>query len=791
MVLRAIDVKVLRDIRRQPGQMLAIVIVIACGVGVFLGMTSTMGSLKTARSTYYAEQRFAHVLAPLKRAPERVRRKLAAIPGVQGVQTRVLADVTLDVPEMEEAVTGRLISIPDHGPPSVNDLHLNRGRLPQAGHEPEVLANSAFMEAHGFDLGKRIAALINGRQVDLTIVGIALSPEYTYTLAPGMLLPDDRRFGVFWMRREALASAFDMRGAFNDVSLLLSPTAQVQDVIKRTDSILARFGGLGAIPRKDQPSAFFLNNEITQLEGFSLMVPSLFLAVAAFLLHVVFGRLIAAQRGDIAALKAFGYRDREVGWHYTKMLAVVLIAGWLLGLLLGLGLGSSMTRLYAKYYRFPELAFRMGMREPLIALLVSTIGAGLGALGSIRRTIKLPPAEAMRPEAPPTYKRTLAERLGVADRIPTSLRIVLRELERKPVRSLLSVAGVTMATALTVVMAFSLDSMEHMTRVQFGLIQREDVQLSLVEPRSTAVLTELEHLPGVQHAEPFRSVPVRMLFGRNDKKVAIVGIPADSQLVGILDADLRNLTVPAHGLMLGSKLAEVLKVRAGDSIRVEVLEGDRRIRQVEVAQVVETFIGMSAYMSLPAVAQLLGQTQTLNGARLLVDENQLRDLHAAVKRTPMISGVAARRNVLQQMQKMLDENMGVIVFFSVIFSIVLAFAVLHNTARISLADRARELATLRVLGFRRSEVSAILIGELTIVTLVAIPIGLLVGYGLAAAMVQSPGYNTEQFRLPLVVNPSTYATAVLVVLGAALVSGWNAWRALDRFDIVEVLKTRD
>ncbi|MCA9003497.1 MAG: ABC transporter permease, partial [Planctomycetes bacterium] len=244
------------------------------------------------------------------------------------------------------------------------------------------------------------------------------------------------------------------------------------------------------------------------------MVPSLFLAVAAFLLHVVFGRLIAAQRGDIAALKAFGYRDREVGWHYVKMLTVVLLTGWGLGLALGHWLGFTMTQMYAIYYRFPELVFRLGVREPLIALGVSALGAALGAFGSIWRTVKIPPAEAMRPEAPPVYRRTLAERLGIAHRLPTAARIVLRELERKPVRSLLSVAGVAMATALTVVMAFTMDSMEYMTQVQFGLIQREDVQLSLVEPRATKALAEIQHLPGVMYAEPFRSVPVRLSSGR-------------------------------------------------------------------------------------------------------------------------------------------------------------------------------------------------------------------------------------------------------------------------------------
>lgn len=789
--MRAIDLKVVRELWRMRGQFLAIAAVIACGVGVYLGMRATMFTLVAARANYYAHQRFGDVFCSLERAPERIAERLETIPGVQAVQTRVVADVTLDIEGMVEAASGRLVSIPDRGRPAVNDLSLETGRWPERGAPDEVVASQAFFEAHRFELGDRVRAIVNGRYVDLALVGVGLSPEYTYSVGPGMIIPDDRRFGVLWMRREALAAAFDMDGAFNDVSLRVSRDASVERVIQRTDQVLDRYGGLGAIPRADQSSAFFLANELTQLDTFSFFVPVLFLIVAAFLLNIVFGRLIAGQRSDIAALKSFGYLDREVGFHYVKLIGTVVLLGWGLGVGLGAFIGHGMTHMYGEYYRFPELTFRVDWSVALQGLAITLIGAGFGAWGSVRRTIRLAPADGLRPEAPPAYRPTFFERLGLSEALPTALRLILRELERRPTRALFAGLGVAFATALTIAMSFSLDSMNLMLNLQYGLSQREDVQLTLAKPRSLGVVSELEHLPGVIHADPYRAVPVRLRNGRLEEKTQITGVRIDSPLLGLLDEHYRDVEVPAEGLVLTRKLADLLHVRAGDDVIVDVLEGARPRRRARVARVAQNFVGMSGYMSLEAVATLLREPVTLNGARLLVDDAQLPDLHAEVKRTPLIAGVSSRDSVVRLVRSMLDQNLGVFVTVAVGFSLVMAFGVLYNVIRITLAERARELATLRVLGFRRKEVTAILFGELALVLVLAIPIGCVLGYALALALSKSPGFDTEQFRIPFIVTSRSYAMAILTVSAAALASGWGAWRKLDRFDIIEVLKTRD
>ena len=788
----SLDRKLLRDVWRMRGQLAAIAVVVACGIAVFVAMRSTMHALENARSSYYARQRFGHVFARLERAPERVAKRLAEIPGVRAVQTRVLAAVTLDLPRVVEAAVGLLVSLPDSGRPAVNDVVLRSGRMPHERGGDEVLVSELFFTAQdGFALGDSITATIQGKRRRLRVVGTALSPEFTYATAPGQLFPDNRRFGVIWMRRSALAAAFDLEGAFNDVSLLLNRDASSVEVVRRVDRELARYGGLGAIEQGDQQSGFFVENELAQLSTFAAVLPALFLAVAAFLLNIVVGRVVAGQREQLAALKALGYRDREVGLHYAKFVALVVVAGAVAGVGFGAYLGSSLTRAYLAYYRFPDLPYVLAAKDVVVAVGIAAVAAALGTWAAIRRTVVLPAAEALRPEAPPVYRPTLFERLGLSRFLPMTARMVLRETERKPLRSLMTCAGIAMATGLTILNAFMFDSMRHLLNVQFGLSQRDDVQVVLYEPRAVSALHELESLPGVGRAEGFRTVPVRLRSGIRSRNTAITGVGDRATMHRVLAVDLGDVEIPPKGLVLSRKLAEVLGVEIGSMVQVSVLEGKRVERELEVARLVETFVGTAAYMRRAALCELLGEADSMNGAWLSVDDRRHEELHEAVKSTPTIASATAHSVMLREVQRILDENIGRWVIISLGFSLALAFGVLFNSVRITLAERARDLASLRVLGFRRREVAAMLLGELGLLTVVATLAGLLLGRGFAALFVASPGFNTEQFRLPLVISSSTYGLAALTVLVAAALSSWNAWRKLDRVDIVEVLKAKD
>ena len=787
MVMRALTRKLMRDLWHTRSQGLAISLVIAAGVAMFVAYFSTFDSLRLAQQTYYDRFRFADVFVTVKRAPLGTVDDLASIPGVARVTARVVVDVALDIPGMLEPATGRIVSIPARDEPILNEPFLRRGRRPEGG--DEVLASEAFALAHGFVPGDSVAATINGRRRNLRIVGIGLSPEYIYAIRPGEIVPDNARFGVFWMERRALAAAFNMEGAFNDASFALMRGASEPEAIAAIDRVLARFGSLGAISRANQLSNWFIENELTQLQTMGFIIPAIFLGVSAFLLNIVLTRQIAVQREQIAALKALGYMNREIAAHYVSWAVAIALAGTVLGGLGGVWLGSSITTLYNDFFRFPTLRYTLAPAIVLEGAFISLASGALGAIGAVMRAVRLPPAEAMRPEPPARHTITWLEHVVPRRLAPPTVKMILRNLQRQPVRAGLSALGVAFAVAMVIVGMFSLDAIEVILDVQFNVAQRQDYTVAFVEPRSARALHELAHLPGVIGVEPLRSVPARIRAAHRMRQTAITGLVNGPRLQRVVDASLSPVALPADGLVLSTKLAEILDVRSGDTVRVELLEGTRRTRPVVVAAVVDEYMGTSAYMEISALQRFMREGPTISGATLLVDKGDPSDLYRRIKATPAIAGVSSKRAAIDNFRRTIAQNMNVMIFFNVLFSGVIAFGVIYNAARISLSERSRELASLRVLGFTRAEISLILLGELGVILLIAVPAGLLLGYGLAALTVMA--FDTELYRFPLVVSGRTFAFAAATAVAASLVSGLVVRRRLDELDLVGVLKTRE
>jgi len=784
--VRTLDRKLLRDIWEMKGQALAIAAVVAAGVTMFVTYLSNFDSLQHTRAEYFDTARFADVFASLKRAPATLEPRLAAIPGVERVMTRVVTDVTLDVPGMSEPATGRLISLPESGRPPLNDLFLRRGRWLDPARPDEVLASEMFCEAHGFGPGDRVAALINGRRRWLTIVGVALSPEYVYAIRPGELFPDKRRFGVFWMSNAALAPAFDMDGAFNDVSISLGRGVSSADVIASLDRLLEPYGGLGAVPQSQQISAWTLENELNQLQMFGFLTPLIFLSVAAFILNVALTRALALQRGQIAALKALGYGNGEIAWHYIKWGLLIAAAGAVLGIACGAWLGSGMIGLYNQYFRFPILYYRMSTDVAVESLVGALVVAALGAWSAVRRAIRIPPAEAMRPEAPAMYSRSLFERTL---RLPMASRMVLRNLERQPVRSLISVVGIAFAVAVLLVGLSFIDVMDVLLNQQFELAMRQDATVSFVQPRSSRALYDVLHLPGAMDLEPMRSVPARLRSGARTRTIAITGLPEHPTFNRVVTRQGDVLSLPPDGLVLSKMLGNILAVSPGDQVQMSVLEGRRQVVDVPVRVLVDDTLGLQAYMRIDALHRLLGEGATISGAAITVDPAAMDRFNIAVKTMPAVAGVALREVTLRNFRETMAETMNLQIFLNVLFSAVIAFGVVYNSARVSLSERSHELASLRVLGFTRAEISLILLGELAALTLVALPVGAVIGYALGWLIMQ--GFNNEMYRLSFTVAPSTVAWSFLVVIAAAVLSGLIVRRRLDRLDLVAVLKRRD
>ncbi len=787
--VRSLDRKLLRELWQHRSQMVSIAAVVAVGVMTVLTLRGTYESLVLARDGYYRSARFPDLWVELKRAPESVSRRLRAIPGVGDVDTRVTFTATLDVPGLDAPGLGRFVSLPEPRRSMPGDIHLKSGRYIAAGRRDEVVLSAKFAQANRLGPGRRLRAVINGRMRELSVVGTAISPEHSYAVPPGSLFPDDKRYAIIWMAREALGPAYDMKGAFNEAVIVLAPRADFEQVRHDVDRILAPYGGLGAYGREDQVSNQIIKGELDSDRTMGTLIPAVFLGVAAFLLNIVLGRLIATQRNEIAVLKAFGYTNLEIGRHFLLFALVAVVGGAVVGTLLGIRLGQSMVELYRDYFDFPVLEYVVSGTLVGLTALISLLAGGAGALGAVRSATRLQPAEAMRPEPPASFRAGLFERAGLTRSLSPGARMILRQMQRRPWRSLLSAMGVAFSVAILVVGLFTFDGVGYMMDLQFRVAQREDLSVTFNRPLSLSVRHDLAHLPGVTRVEPFRAVPVRLRSGHRERVVTITGAEPEPRLRRIVTSSGQTRDVPSAGLIISAILAEKLKVRAGDSVGLEVLEGERRKARVPIASVVEDFMGVSAYMSLAALQRLTRDGPALSGAYLAVAPQERTALNRYLKQTPRVAGVASPSQMLESFETQLADSLFVSVFFILGFSMVIAVAVLYNGARIGLSERGRELASLRVLGFTRAEVAVLLLGEQAIVTILALPPGCALGYGLSSLVVA--GLTTDTYRIPLIISGRTYLAASITTVLAAMASAWMVRRRLDRVDLISVLKTRE
>jgi putative ABC transport system permease protein len=790
--MRALDRKVLRDLRRMWSQALTIALVVASGVGGFVASLSAVDSLDAARARFYAQGRFADVFADLKRAPASLADTLRALPGVADVQTSVEHTVRIEVEGVDDPILGRLIGLDPRRPPAMNQVTVRSGRYLEdsvgghGGDAIEALVSAGFAEAHGLRPGARLGALVNGRHRTLRVVGIALSPEYVFAGLGGMA--DMRGFGVMWVDARALAAAYDMTGAFNRLAVRLAPGARETAVLADLQRELAPWGAREVYSRADQSSHRMLDAEIREQRVLGTLLPSIFLGVAAFLLNVVVSRLVATQREQIAALKALGYPNATIAAHYLKLVTVIVAVGLALGIALGVVLGSLLTGLYADFFRFPSFEHRLAPWLVVTSAAVTVGTAVAGTIGAIWATVRLAPAEAMRPPAPGRYRRTLLERLGPGASAPAQ-RMILRNIARRPWRTTLSIGGVAIAVAIVVMGNFLRDAIDTIVDSAFKLAMRSDVIVWMAEPADDSARHLLARLPAVIGVESGRDVAVRFVNGHRVERGAIQGFAARPELRRIVDVDGHVVLPDPDGLVMTDRLADKLGLRIGDRVTVEVLEARRRTLEIRLAATVREMMGLNAYMERRALNRLLGDADVSSQYALAVERGREPALLAALKGLPRVVGTFSKASMQRNMQEISARNIRIMSLVMTAFASVIAVGVVYNNARIALAERTWELASLRVLGFTRGEVSTLLLGEQAIGIAVALPLGMLLGWALVHLIAEL--LRSDQFMFPVVIRPRTYAWAALCVLAAAVASALVVRRHIDRLDMVAALKTRE
>ena len=787
--MTALDIKLLRDVRRLWAQVLAIALVVGGGVATLVLAVGSHRSLEETRTAYYERHAFADVFARVKRAPRVLVGQIAELPGVAAVDARIAKLALIDIPGFAEPASGQFVSIPDSGDHGLNRLYIRSGRLPEPERAEEVVVNEPFARAHRFAEGSRFSAILNGRKRELVIVGTVLSPEFVYTVGPGDLMPDDRRYAIVWMSEKALASVYDLDGAFSAVSVKLQLGASEREVIARLDALLDSFGGQAAHGRKDQTSHAWLDHELDMLNNMSRTLPPIFLLVSAFLVNLTLSRLVALEREQIGLLKALGYSDAGIVFHYVKFVALVVLTGIIIGGVAGTWLGLRVTALFGDFFHFPFLVFSIAPDLYLIAGALSAVAAIVGALRALRDVVKLAPAVAMQPPAPAVYRHFLPASVRLDRFVSQPTLMMLRGISRHPVRACLTTLGMSLATAILIVSLFTRDTMEQLIDVTYFLADRQDATISFTEKRVDNVVVQVARLPGVLAAEPFREVPVRIRHGNVERRITISGRPANSDLRRIIDPDLTPVILPENCLAVSGMLARILGVGTGDIVEIDVLDGARRTVTLPIAALVEDYFGIRGMMEIGALGRLMREAPVVNSVNLSLDEGQAAEFYAAVKSMPTVSGLALMRVSLANFREAVALLITTMASIYTGLAAVIAFGVVYNNARISLSEQARELASLRVLGFTRGEVLRILLLELAILTLIAQPPGWAMGYGLAWIM--KTNLAGELMRVRLVVEHSTYVTASAIVVMAAVASAAVIRDRINKLDLVAVLKTRD
>ena len=781
--------KLLRDLWRMKGQAMAIGMVIAVGVAMQVMMTGLVTSLNDTRAAYYERYRLADVFAPATRAPDRLVTQLATIDGVATVESRVTGGALITLPALDRPVRAAAVSLPDLHDPRLNGVYLTDGRMIESDHADEILLLQAFASAHSLRPGDRIDATMNGARRSFRIVGLAQAPEFLYTTAPGEMIPDDARFGVIWMSRSALSAAYDMNGAFNEVLLSLSRGANEAAVLDAVDRILAPFGGFGAYPVADQASNRFISEEISGMVAAAKGVPPIFLAVAAFLLYIVISRMVQSEREEIGLMKAFGYTNFEVGTVYFKLIMAIAVGGALAGCLLGIASGRALIQVYTAYFKFPFLVFSLDPVSFVTGVTTSILAASVGGLMVLRIVFALTPAAAMRPPAPTDYSRAAGMVRVLTSWLDQPSRMVLRRITRQPGRMAGAMIGIACGMGLSVSMITIYAGFDETLDLTFNVVDRSDVTVAFTHATAESTIFALQRIPGVTFVEPMRAVPVVLRNGLRSHRGLINGLAPNPRLMRAIDADLADIVMPEHGIVLSSGLADILDLRAGDTVTVEVREGRQPVLDLPVTRVARSLLGSPAYMDMRALGRALREPNRVSGAYLTIDQARATAIYAALQDMPVVAGVSLKSDAEVAFETVMNSGAGAMRYVMGAIAFIITFGIIYNAARIAYAERSRDLASLRVIGFTKGETAFVLLGELAVVTLVALPVGSVLGYYLSFGI--AAGFSTELYQIPASFDLESYGYAALFVIGAAMMSGWLVKRDIDRAELVSALKTRD
>ncbi len=785
----ALDIKLWRDFKRLWAQSLAIALVMAAGVAVLLMSFGMSKALDETRDTYYERNRFADVFVDARSVPMSMLATIQTLEGVAAAEARVTTHATLDIDGKSRATVVYVNSLPETGVPLLNVPILRRGTLPDPNASDQVALNEPFAKANDLWPGDRLAINLNGTKREVTVTGWLLSPEFIYTIGPGSLIPDDEDYGILWMPERALAAVLDRTGAFDNLTLKLRPGFDPKPVIEELDRLLEPYGSWGAIDRTEQVSNAFIDGEINQLKTLAYILPPVFLGITVFLVNMVMGRIVTLERTEIGLLKALGYTNLDVCLHYLFLSGLVAAVGVVIGWAAGSWLSFGLAKLYANFFKFPYLIYNVSWNTYIVSGLLGFAAATFGAIRSAMAAARLSPATAMSPPAPPRFKRSWIDRALAAVRVSQPTMMILRSLIRWPIRAAMSILGMALAVSILVSSNFFPDSLDVIIDSAFRQSNRQHAVLFFNDLMPESALEEARRLPGVLQAEGQQYLTAVFRKDHYEKRVVVEARRPGNDLSRVVDTNGQPIDAPTDGVMLSRRLAAQLHVGVGDTVEAEFRGTRHGTFELPVTALITQYFGLGAYLDQGMADRMFQQSSQTSIVNVTLDPAFDEAFQERLKELPKLGGSAMMIENREGFQETISQNILITTTIYVILGVLITVGVAYNGARIQLSERARELASLRILGFTRAEVGFILVGEIMLLALLAQPLGWWLGWAIAKLMAES--FTSDLYAIPLVLKPATFSQASLVVLGAALVSVLIVRRQLDRLNLVSVMKTRE
>jgi putative ABC transport system permease protein len=767
MVNRMLLRKLLRDVLQRKGALLTLCIIVAIGVGCYISMASVYRDLSGSQKRYYQNYRFADFVVDVKRAPAWAVEEVASLPNVRAARGRVSFETLIDLPTREEPISGLAISMPETSSPVLNDILLYSGTWFSKGDHKEVILNDAFARKNGLSPGSRIKVLLLDKQHDLLVVGTAMSPEFVYLIPPGgvEVAPDPAQFGVMYLPEQFLQESCEMDGAFNQIIGVAYDSSRpaLTATLGLIEEKLDAYGVIGTTVAEDQPSARYLADELKGLRITSTVMPTIFLIVAVLVLNVLMSRMVAQQRTIIGTLKALGYTSGSITAHYIGYGIFVGLIGGLGGVAFGYWAQDELVKLYRQFFALPDIQPHFYLHVLLLGMTISIVSAAIGTLLGARRAARLEPAVAMRPPPPEKGGKVLPERIeGFWRPLPFRWKMIVRAIFRNPFRSSVNMLASLVATALIFAALSMTDSLDYLMNYEFKKVAHQDISISLRDPEGITAPREVSLLPTVTETEPQLVVPCDLQNGPYQKRIGVMGLVHGNHLYTPLDKQGNPIAIPGLGLILSKKLAEILNLAPGDTVRLRSLIGLREEVVAPIVGTVETFLGLSAYANIRYLSKLIGEEWAANV--ILCDTFQGKAVHSfldPLKARPTVIGVKERTRALIQLNETFGKTMGTMMFIMVLFAGLVAFGSVFNTALVSLSERQREVGTLRVLGYSPTQITGIFSGESLMLNgagiLMGLAFGILLAHGLSLA------YSTELYRFPAVIYPWRLAMCAVIM----------------------------